>query len=347
MSIPQGYVVSYSFGSSQANSPATPLPGAQVDNELGNVSASITSIISALGSVRRSDGALANNIVTYDSLALSLQLTVDPTNGTLVANAVIGAQASATAASGSATAAATSATSAASSATAAATSAGSVNLTNFLPKAGNLAGLGSQPTSRANLGLGSVATFDVGVAASNIVQLNGSAKLPAVDGSLLTNIDVLPVGTTIWVNDSVPPPGFLKENGALISRASFPRLWAFAAASTNIAVEAAWFAGSSGAFSTGDLSTTFRLPDARGEFIRAYDDGRGVDSGRNIYAHQADSLKDHTHPYQYYGTTVHNDGTQALTVQTALITGNTGSPSTGAAAETRPRNNAKLACIKF
>jgi microcystin-dependent protein len=347
MANPQGYTVSYNFGAAQANNPATPLPGSQVDNELGNVSASIASIISALGSVRRSDGALVNGIVTFESLALGLQLTVDPTNGTLVANAVTGAQASATAASNSASAAATSATNAATSANAAATSASSVNLTLYLPKAGNLAGLGSLVTSRQNLGLGSVATFDAGVAANNIVQLDGSAKLPAVDGSQLINIDVLPVGTTIWTNGTVAPAGTLKENGALVSRTSFPRLWAFANSSNNIVSEATWVGGSTGAFSTGDLSTTFRLPDSRGEFFRALDDGRGVDSGRAMTTHQADSLKDHTHSYQYYGTNVRNDGTSALTVQSALVTGNTGSPSTGAAAETRPRNNVKLACIKY
>ncbi len=36
--------------------------------------------------------------------------------------------------------------------------------------------------------LGTAAALDVGTSASNVVQLNGSAQLPAVDGSLLTNI---------------------------------------------------------------------------------------------------------------------------------------------------------------
>jgi len=52
-----------------------------------------------------------------------------------------------------------------------------------------------------------------------------------------------------------------------------------AAASGNIVSEATWLGGSTGAFSTGDLSTTFHIPDARGEFIRGYDDGGGIDSG--------------------------------------------------------------------
>jgi hypothetical protein len=60
-----------------------------------------------------------------------------------------------------------------------------VNLSLYLAKANNLAGLGSLVTSRANLNLGSVATFDVGAGANNIVQLDTGAKIPAYDGSQL------------------------------------------------------------------------------------------------------------------------------------------------------------------
>jgi hypothetical protein len=43
-------------------------------------------------------------------------------------------------------------------------------------------------TARTTLGLGTAATIDVGTTASKIVQLDGSARLPAVDGSQLTGI---------------------------------------------------------------------------------------------------------------------------------------------------------------
>lgn len=42
------------------------------------------------------------------------------------------------------------------------------------------------------LDLGSAATQDVGTAAGNVIQLDGDAKLPSVDGSQLTNLDVPP-----------------------------------------------------------------------------------------------------------------------------------------------------------
>ena len=52
----------------------------------------------------------------------------------------------------------------------------------------NLSDLNSVPTARTNLGLGTAALLDVGTSATNIVQLDALAKLPAVDGSQLTNI---------------------------------------------------------------------------------------------------------------------------------------------------------------
>jgi hypothetical protein len=47
----------------------------------------------------------------------------------------------------------------------------------------------SGATARTSLGLGTAATFDVGTSANNVVQLDGTGKLPAVDGSQLTNIN--------------------------------------------------------------------------------------------------------------------------------------------------------------
>ena len=46
-------------------------------------------------------------------------------------------------------------------------------------------------------GLGTASTLNVGTSANNVVQLDGSAKLPAVDGSQLTNIDAASAGFAI------------------------------------------------------------------------------------------------------------------------------------------------------
>lgn len=58
----------------------------------------------------------------------------------------------------------------------------------YLLASNNLSDLASGATARVNLGLGSAALLAAGTAANNAVQLDGSAKLPAVDGSQLTNL---------------------------------------------------------------------------------------------------------------------------------------------------------------
>jgi hypothetical protein len=71
---------------------------------------------------------------------------------------------------------------------------------------------------------------------------------------------------------SSPPPGWLKANGAVISRAGFAALCA--------AIGTTYGSGAG----------TFALPDLRGEFVRGWDDGRGVDTGRAIGTTQNGSL---------------------------------------------------------
>lgn len=50
-------------------------------------------------------------------------------------------------------------------------------------------GVANTATARANLGLGSAALLDAGTSANQVVQLDGSGNLPAVNGSALTNLD--------------------------------------------------------------------------------------------------------------------------------------------------------------
>lgn len=101
------------------------------------------------------------------------------------------------------------------------------------------------------------------------------------------------VGDIKVVATAEPPKGWLKCNGALVSRAQYAAL--FAAISTR--------------FGAGDGSTTFALPDLRGEFIRGWDDGRGVDSGRVLGAGQVGQNASHIHT-----ATVSNAGAHTHTV---------------------------------
>lgn len=99
MTAPTGYSLSYSFSNWTATNPSKPLPGAQVDNEYQSISVSIGSIISSLGDVRRSDGALQNGIVTLDSLASDVRAQVG--DGMAASQAAAAASASDAAASAS------------------------------------------------------------------------------------------------------------------------------------------------------------------------------------------------------------------------------------------------------
>jgi microcystin-dependent protein len=87
--------------------------------------------------------------------------------------------------------------------------------TNNLIAANNLSDLTSDTTARTNLGLGTAATLNVGTSANNIVQLNGSAQLPAVDGSLLTGIVAIPTGAILLWSGSTGsiPTGFVICDG--------------------------------------------------------------------------------------------------------------------------------------
>ncbi|MDI5035967.1 YcjX family protein, partial [Salmonella enterica subsp. enterica serovar Montevideo] len=44
------------------------------------------------------------------------------------------------------------------------------------------------------------------------------------------------------------------------------------------------------------LASANKLPDLRGEFIRGWDDGRGIDAGRVLLSIQAGMLEKHRHP---------------------------------------------------
>ncbi|WP_085694504.1 MULTISPECIES: phage tail protein [unclassified Pseudomonas] len=78
---------------------------------------------------------------------------------------------------------------------------------------------------------------------------------------------------------SSAPTGWLKCNGANVSRTTFATLFARLGTS----------------FGAGDGSTTFGLPDLRGLFPRAWDDGRGIDPGRALGSYQEMLLASHAH----------------------------------------------------
>ncbi|HEI0424965.1 TPA: phage tail protein [Escherichia coli] len=79
----------------------------------------------------------------------------------------------------------------------------------------------------------------------------------------------LPVGVPVPWPSATPPTGWLKCNGAAFSAEEYPEL--------------------------AKAYPTNKLPDLRGEFIRGWDDGRGIDAGRALLSLQAGMLEKHRH----------------------------------------------------
>jgi microcystin-dependent protein len=89
----------------------------------------------------------------------------------------------------------------------------------------------------------------------------------------------IPAGITGMFARNTPPAGWLKANGAAVSRTTYAVL--FAAIGTT--------------FGPGDGTTTFNLPDLRGQFPRGWDDSRGVDPSRVFGSTQASQNLSHVH----------------------------------------------------
>lgn len=98
-----------------------------------------------------------------------------------------------------------------------------------------------------------------------------------------------------------PPPGTIAYDGAELLRDDFPELWAWAQTHATIVTDAEWHADMWGAFSSGDGVTTFRVPDLRGEHVRGWDAGRGIDVDRVLGAHQMDALQNITGSFRSRG----------------------------------------------
>jgi microcystin-dependent protein len=107
----------------------------------------------------------------------------------------------------------------------------------------------------------------------------------------------IPTGVALpWLTSAAAPTGWIKLNGALVSRTTYANLFAFATAA-GLVSEATWSGGQFGSFSVGDGSTTFRLPDWRAMFIRGLDESRGLDAGRVLGVWQDHANVVHNHGY--------------------------------------------------
>ncbi|MEZ2569221.1 phage tail protein, partial [Escherichia coli] len=96
------------------------------------------------------------------------------------------------------------------------------------------------------------------------IKSDGTVKT-ALENLGLGEGSALPVGVPVPWPSATPPTGWLKCNGAPFSAEEYPEL--------------------------AKVYPTNKLPDLRGEFIRGWDDGRGIDTSRSLLSSQGDAIR--------------------------------------------------------
>ncbi|PJR88763.1 phage tail protein [Ochrobactrum sp. 695/2009] len=226
----------------------------------------------------------------------------------------------------------------------------------------NVNSIGSKPLFM--IGTTGVSALSAGnITANGIYEVIYSTALDTGSGGwILLNptVQYEPVGALKIMAAPIAPQGFLYCNGAAVSRTTYAALFNYIGTR----------------FGAGDNSTTFNLPDFRGDFIRGWDDGRGVDPGRVFGARQlsqnlahthtvsgstsVDGLHVHTFPNLRVGNPgagydfVNSSGSlnaipMNISVNAAGAHSHTfsGSSSSSGGAEARPVNNTGYICIKY
>ena len=188
-----------------------------------------------------------------------------------------------------------------------------------------------------------------GVPAKGFMRYNDeNSALEIHSGSSWENVGSGLTGSIVAYTANTVPSGYLECNGAAVSRTDFSALFAII----------------SDDFGPGNGSSTFNLPDLRGEFIRGWDHGAGNDpdvltrtdrgdgvTDDRIGTKQASALESHTHAFPSIQFQVEtgsglsdNGGDQRGNINMNTLTlGSTGD-GTG---ETRPRNIYMMYLIKF
>jgi microcystin-dependent protein len=169
-----------------------------------------------------------------------------------------------------------------------------------------------------------------------------AALKATIDGTLSGINDLInqtrpvPTASVFYLASLIVPNGYLECNGSTVSRATYASLWQ-----------------ALGSPNTGNGFDTFTLPDLRGEFIRGWDHGRGIDISRAILSNQTADLAAHTHQYndtyysEHWGS---GEGPQVGSGRTDYDNydyNKTRTTASSGGTETRPRNVALMPIIKW
>jgi microcystin-dependent protein len=163
---------------------------------------------------------------------------------------------------------------------------------------------------------------------NNLAALtNTNGKQPYMTGSDGWSLtDMFPSAAILAMATTSVPSGWLECDGAAVSRTTYATLFGLIGTT----------------YGAGNGTTTFNVPDLRGEFIRGYDHGRGVDTARAFASAQSGAIESHTHTVPFSdggggGQCIENAAGTAISTVTSGATGGT---------ETRPRNIALMYVIK-
>ena len=135
-------------------------------------------------------------------------------------------------------------------------------------------------------------TLPDSVTNGGFLQTDGSGQLSfqivngVPTGAIFALPDTQAAGQAGYQSNGIPT-GYLECNGSAVSRSTYAGLFAVIGST----------------YGNGNGSSTFNLPDLRGEFIRGYDNGRGVDSGRSLGQFQSAQNQQHDHSISLSGTT--------------------------------------------
>lgn len=165
-------------------------------------------------------------------------------------------------------------------------------------------------------------------------------------------------GSVVFFARNTAPPGWLKANGAAVSVSTYADL--ASAIYVGDALNATAYFGyrctspSSPGTTRSPTGAYIVLPDLRGEFLRGWSDGRNVDAGRSFGTAQADMVVSHDHDLPT-STDANGDRATINDSSFGINTPNNVAPTLGFRAyvdptggpETRPRNVALLACIRY
>lgn len=108
-------------------------------------------------------------------------------------------------------------------------------------------------------------------------EINNRTVADTTIQNQINGFESIPAGIVMYTAGVTVPTGFLALTGQTLSKNTYSRL----------------YAAIGGVY--GQTDTTFNLPDARGEFIRSWDHGRGVDTGRSLGTSQTEEFKSHGH----------------------------------------------------